>query len=423
MSYLIKCPKCNNMTEDSGYDLGCSVCGKVVPFVEFSNQSLLQKNDTKFKYGSFLPGDFNIDGIDCPIATFKSEGLAKYLNLKNLYITITGYVPRLGIFSPTCSFKELEAIAVLKRIKSHKNDKVLIVSSAGNSARAFAYYAALFKVKTLIIIADESRSYLWLPNHSKIDENLNKYVKLVSIRKPSSYHDASKLAALINQKMNDKSEIEGGFTNISRIKGLGLVGTSFYDFVKRTPDYYFQAVGSGSGAISVMREYDSIDSANKVMYCLSQNKPYTPLVDSINNPKQKVEPSKYSPYADMVCAPMLTSSDPVYNYPGGIKEAIDSGKDFMGISVSNEETYEAQRLFYKYESIETLLPAATSIAALIKTSKKIDRNKTVQLNVTGAGESSVKNKFGYFYIPAVEVDSDILNNLEEFIKNLGDWLD
>ena len=69
--------------------------------------------------------------------TYKSKGLAAHLGLENLYITFNGYYPAIGAHMTTCSFKETEAYSVCARIDENEK-RVLVVASAGNTARAFA---------------------------------------------------------------------------------------------------------------------------------------------------------------------------------------------------------------------------------------------------------------------------------------------
>lgn len=81
-----------------------------------------------YKFSDWLPIHKTLEGSSAP-ATYKSEGLAKYLGLNNLYITFSGYWPEKGANFRTCSFKETEAYAVSGRLNS--TDQVLVVASAG----------------------------------------------------------------------------------------------------------------------------------------------------------------------------------------------------------------------------------------------------------------------------------------------------
>ena len=58
--------------------------------------------------------------------------------MDNLYITFSGYWPIIGARMQTCSFKETEAFSVCARLPKKGDKRVLVVQSAGNTARAFA---------------------------------------------------------------------------------------------------------------------------------------------------------------------------------------------------------------------------------------------------------------------------------------------
>lgn len=89
-----------------------------------------------YKFSDWLPVHRMLKGSCAPV-TYKSQGLARKLGLSNLYITFSGWWPEKGAFMNTCSFKETEAYSVCARLPKD-NNKVLVVASAGNTARAFS---------------------------------------------------------------------------------------------------------------------------------------------------------------------------------------------------------------------------------------------------------------------------------------------
>ncbi len=48
--------------------------------------------------------------------TYKSQGLARELDLENLYISFNGYWPEKHASLPTCSFKDLEAAPTMQML-------------------------------------------------------------------------------------------------------------------------------------------------------------------------------------------------------------------------------------------------------------------------------------------------------------------
>ena len=98
----------------------------------YENEKFTPRDDLKglYRYAEWLPVRRTLRNSHAPV-TYKSKGLADLLGMENLYITLSGYVPKRGARMETCSFKETEAFSVCARLP--KNDKrVLVVQSAGH---------------------------------------------------------------------------------------------------------------------------------------------------------------------------------------------------------------------------------------------------------------------------------------------------
>ena len=89
-----------------------------------------------YKFADWMPVSRMLEGSCAPV-TYKSQALAEELGLENLYITFSGWWPEKGATMPTCSFKETEAYSVCGRLPEN-NNRIMVVASAGNTARAFA---------------------------------------------------------------------------------------------------------------------------------------------------------------------------------------------------------------------------------------------------------------------------------------------
>lgn len=146
------------------------------------------KNDSwgLYKFADWLPIGRILKGSSAPV-TFKSAGLAKELGLENLWITFSGYWPEKGVTMKTCSFKETEAFSVCGRM-TPEMDKVLVVASAGNTARAFAQVCSDNNIPLLLCVPEDNINALWF------DAPLNDCVKLVCSEKGSDYFDAIHLS-------------------------------------------------------------------------------------------------------------------------------------------------------------------------------------------------------------------------------------
>ena len=194
-----------------------------------------------YRFAQWLPVGRMLKGSCAPV-TYKSSKLAAALGLKNLYITFNGYYPKIGAHMSTCSFKETEAYSVCGRLGEDHAHKVLVVASAGNTARAFARVCSDNRIPLLLSVPEDNLDALWF------DAPLNDCVKLIAARKGGDYFDAIHLSNLVLK--SDKFLAEGGAKNIARRDGMATTVLSATTFIGRIPDYYFQAIGSGTGAIA-----------------------------------------------------------------------------------------------------------------------------------------------------------------------------
>ena len=112
-----------------------------------------------YRYAEWMPIRRTLRHSAAPV-TYKSKGLAKHLGLNNLYITFSGYNPRIGAKMQTCSFKETEAFSVCARMDK-KEERVLVVQSAGNTARAFAQVCSDNEIPVVICIPEDNQHDLW----------------------------------------------------------------------------------------------------------------------------------------------------------------------------------------------------------------------------------------------------------------------
>ena len=243
----------------------------------YEKKQLNLKDDSYgiYKFSDWLPIHKMMQGSYAP-TTYKSEGLAKELGLANLYITFSGYWPEKGIKMRTCSFKETESYSVCSRMDNEEK-KILVVASAGNTARAFAQVCSDNEIPLLLSVPEDNLDALWF------DAPLNECVKLIASKSGGDYFDAIHLS-------NIACELEGFFTeggakNVARRDGMGTTMLSATTFIGEIPEYYFQAVGSGTGAIAAWEANlrlieDGRYGNKKAKLMVSQNFPFHPIHDA-----------------------------------------------------------------------------------------------------------------------------------------------
>ena len=131
----------------------------------------------------------------------------------------------------TCSFKETEAYSVCARIDENEK-RVLVVASAGNTARAFAKVCSDNRIPLLLSVPADNLDALWF------DGPLDPCVKLICSEKGGDYFDAIHLSNLALK--SDKFYAEGGAKNVARRDGMATTVLSAATIIGRIPDYYFQ---------------------------------------------------------------------------------------------------------------------------------------------------------------------------------------
>jgi len=343
-----------------------------------------------YRFADWLPVGRALHGSAAPV-TYKSKGLGKKLGL-NLYITFSGWYPQVGAAMTTCSFKETEAYSVCGRL-SPDMGKVLVVASAGNTARAFAKVCSDNAIPLLLSVPEDNIDALWF------EQPLNDCVKLIVPQKGGDYFDAIHLSNLA--LASPRFIAEGGAKNIARRDGMGTTVLSAATHIGRIPDYYFQAVGSGTGAIAAWEANmrlaaDGRFGDTKMKLVVSQNSPFLPMHDAWKAASRELAPydeGQARADADAIDAKVLSNRQPPYGIVGGLYDAlIDSEGDV--VKVTNSEARAASALFSELEGVDILSAPAVAVHSLLSevAAGRVGRDKIVMLNITGGGEQLFKSQ-------------------------------
>ena len=359
-----------------------------------------------YRFADWLPVNRMLQGSSAPV-TYKSTGLASLLGLKNLYITFSGYWPEKGVNMSTCSFKETEAYSVCGRMDP-KQEKVLVVASAGNTARAFAKVCSDNKIPLLLCVPEDNLDALWFENP------LNDCVKLIASRSGSDYFDAIHLSNLACQC--EGFIAEGGAKNVARRDGMGTTMLSAATHIGIIPDYYFQAIGSGTGAIAAweanLRLIADGRFGNTMMKLMvSQNSPFVPIMNAWKANSRDMLPfddETARKEVEIIDAKVLSNRKPPYPPIGGLFDALTETQGEV-LAVTNEDARKAAALFLEHEGNDIHPAAAVAVASLIESVNegKMDPEAIVMLNITGGGEQKFKSgKTLHYLIPTVVFDID-----------------
>ena len=374
----------------------------------YENKQFTPREDLKglYRYAEWLPIKRTLKKSHAPV-TYKSKGLAKELGMSNLYITFSGFCPKIGAGMTTCSFKETEAFSVCARMPKDSK-RILVVQSAGNTARAFAQVCSDNNIPIVICIPEGAKHDMWF------QKKLKDCVKVVATPMGSDYFDAIALGEKICK--DPMFMAEGGAKNVARRDGMGTTLLSAVETIGRIPDAYFQAVGSGTGAIAAWENNmrlidDGRFGTHKMKLFVSQNAPFTLMNDSFKADSRELlplTPEESRKASEVILAKVLSNRKPPYSLAGGLYDALkDTGGDTF--TVTNDEIVQWIIKFLHCEGYDILPAAATAVCSVAKALEqgKIGKDDVVMLNITGGGLLQAK-KNGYVEAePALVLSPDL----------------
>lgn len=352
----------------------------------YENTKFTPREDLKglYRYAEWLPIVRTLRHSHAPV-TYKSKGLASVLGMENLYITFSGYCPRIGARMETCSFKETEAYSVCARLPK-KNKRILVVQSAGNTARAFAKVCSDNNIPIVICVPLDNFSDLWFK------KKLSSCVKIIATPSGTDYFDAITLGDKLCK--DPRYMAEGGAKNVARRDGMGTTLLSAVEVMGRIPDAYFQAVGSGTGAIAAWENAarlaaDGRFGENKMRIYASQNAPFTIMYDSWKAHSRELvpmTPEEGRQKSEVILGKVLSNRKPPYSLAGGLFDVLEkSGGDMF--KVSNDEIVSWVVKYFSLEGYD-LFPASACAVSSLKQALDagiVKHDETVMLNVTGGG--------------------------------------
>ena len=337
-----------------------------------------------YRYAEWMPVRRMLKDSCAPV-TYRSEGLASFLGLSNLFITFSGWNPSIGARMSTCSFKETEAYSVLARMDG-TDDRILVVQSAGNTARAFAQVCSDNHIPVVICVPQDRIRELWFRRP------LDKCVKVVAATRGCDYFDA----ICIGEKLASDSRfiLEGGAKNIARRDGMGTTLLSCVEKMGRIPDAYFQAVGSGTGAIAAWEnacrlEADGRFGRNGMRVYVAQNVPFTLLYDAWKAGSRELpelDPQTGRIRSEIILASVLANRKPPYGIAGGLYDVLKaSGGDVF--KVTNDDIVHWMMQFRNLEGYDILPAACVAVSALAQAVRegRVGKDEYVMLNCTGGG--------------------------------------
>ena len=418
--YVLETVATGRRFEDAGWSLADPECKEpslVRAIYEKKQIEFGPESRGIYKFADWMPVKRMLKG-SAPTVTYKSEKLAAKLGLSNLYIAFSGWWPEKGGAMTTCSFKETEAYSVCARLPQDEK-RVLVVASAGNTARAFAKVCSENNIPLLLSVPEENIGALWF------EKPLNDCVKLICSPKGTDYFDAIALsdAACTSPLFFP----EGGAKNVARRDGMATTVLSAAQAIGRTPDAYFQAIGSGTGTIAAWEANlrlieDGRFGSHKMKLCPSQNVPFLPMYDAWKAGSRALLPmddEKARLQALEIHAKVLSNRRPPYSIKGGLYDALcDAGGDVE--CATNDDIAAMQRLFLETEGIDIHEAAAVALQGMINAfdAGKLPRDAVAMLNITGGGQARFQKEHTCHYLKPSLIGNASDPGIVEKIENL-----
>jgi len=418
--YVLETVATGRRFEDTGWTLADPQCKEPSLVRAIYEQKQIEFGPESwgiYQFADWMPVRRMLKG-SAPTVTYHSEKLGKKLGLPNLYIAFSGWWPEKGAGMTTCSFKETEAYSVCARIPDGEK-RVLVVASAGNTARAFAKVCSENNIPLLLSVPEENIGALWF------EKPLNDCVKLICSPKGTDYFDAIALGD--SACTSPLFFAEGGAKNIARRDGMATTVLSAAKVLGCIPDAYFQAIGSGTGTIAAWEANlrlleDGRFGSHKMKLYPSQNVPFLPMYDAWkadSRPLLPMDDEKARVQALEIHAKVLSNRRPPYSLRGGVYDALmDAGGDVE--CATNADIATMKALFLETEGIDIHEAAAVALKGMINAFEagKLPRESVAMLNITGGGQARFQQEHKCYYLQPSLVGNASDPGIVDKIENL-----
>ncbi len=408
--YALKCRNCDKVLKET-YCAFCEHCKDALLVTDYQETSFTEKGSNGIWRFNWLPVH-NPKFYQPGTVVYQSTKLSEKLKLKNLFIAFNGYWPEIGAELKTCTFKEFEAAVVMENARGNDIEG-LVVASAGNTARAFSHLSVISDFPVIIVVPSMCLYEMWY---------LEEALKIPTIAlEDGDYADSIDMAR--KMALTFGYPFEGGVKNIAKRDGLGVVLLETVSKIGKLPDHYFQAVGSGTGAIAVweMSERflrDGRFGSKLPTLHLGQNLPFAPMVKAWEKESKVLFPEDLRPeLIEEITTRVISSRYPAYTIKGGVFDALRATGGRM-YGINNDEVYAAMDLFENLEGMDIVPASGVAVAALQKAARGglVEKESTILLNITGGGENRLRQNFNTYRVTPIFISKNISDKgLEEVL--------
>lgn len=410
--YRLECDGCGRWMPDDGLMLACPRCGEGTLLrtrYRGADFPVDRAGEGIYRYRRWLPVQRDVPGSSRP-AVYRSTGMGRALGLTDLWVSFSGFWPERGVTMRSGSFKELEAFCVLGRLPVGAG--VLVVASAGNTACAFAQVSGAAGVPCVVVVPDA------VVDRVVAAGPVGGQVRVVALE-GGSYNDAIEVSRRIVASAPE-FVAEGGVRNVARRDGLAVVLLAAFEAMGRLPEFYFQAVGSGAGAIAVFEAVGRlrVGASDWTMprFRVGQNQEFAPLYrawreDQSGEPVESDGQGERSVYANE-----LVNRTPPFAVGGGMRTVLRA-TDGQVLLADGAAARAARAMFEELEGIDIEPPAAVAVACLVAQVRRgeVPPGASVLLNITGGGRARLARVAPTGAVGRPEVLSVGLDNAPEVV--------
>ena len=349
---------------------------------DFAGPLNIQEAQGVWKYLDWLPTSSSNSYVAGTV-TYKAEALGDALGMTDLWVTFHGYWPEKGGLCPTGSFKDMEAVPTIQRLRDH-DCKGMICASAGNTARAFTHFCGLDNMPLIVIVGKDHGHRIWTKTGHPTDS-----IKLVVVE-DGDYYDAKTVAKGIAKDLPGW-QMEGSVHNVARRDGIGSLLLDAAFTMDRMPEHYFQGIGGGPGPIGVHEMAERLITSGQFegpvpRQHLSQNIEHCPIHNAWQAQRDHLLPDDFPSEEVTVYSDYLLNKGPAYGQVGGVHDILKASNG-QTYTVKEFDAKKAKTLFETIEEIDIMTPGAVALASLQQAlaSGEVDSSSCTVLNISGGG--------------------------------------
>lgn len=369
MAYILKCPRCGNVSKETGSNYLCKKCGTLLEYVyDYENIKFnfeATRNGNIWRYEKILPNiqrriTLGEGGTPLKIA----EDLAKKIGLKTIFL-------KDETLNPTNSFRDRAAVLMVSQALDYGYKKIICASN-GNLGASIAAYCAKARIHAKIIVPKATHigklAQMFIYDAEVVERGKTLDDALIFVKK-----------ILAGKNFYDATAEHNSLT----IEGQKTISFEIVEKIG-TPDWVIVPMGSGGTIYSIWKgfiELKELDILENLPHMVGvQAEGCSPIVKMFLNKKENVfEETNTSTQALAILV-----KNPANSFLA--LKAIKNS-DGIAVAVSDKQIMMAEKLLARTEGLFAEPASASTIAALSNLLNEgvVDRGDSVVCLITASG--------------------------------------